>query len=75
MAVFVAPSYETLAGTVDPSDDFSVQLALVIVAGSIARENVALMVAPGATPVAPAAGVNAVTVGGGASVSTRRSTK
>lgn len=36
----------------------------VIVVGSIARENVALAVAVAAMPVAPSAGVRAVTVGG-----------
>ena len=62
--MFVVPSYATLAVTAVPSARVSVQLALVIVAASIARENVAVGRTPEATPVAPAAGVTAVTVGG-----------
>ena len=42
----------------------SVKLELVIVVGSIARENVALTTALVATPVAPLAGEVEVTVGG-----------
>jgi hypothetical protein len=41
-----------------------VKVPVVIVAASIARENVAVGVAEVATPVAPDAGVFAVTVGG-----------
>src|SRR5204863_5003773 len=64
VAVVVAESYATLAATAVPSGFFSVQLVLVIVAESIPRENVAVGCAPVATPVAPLAGVVAVTAGG-----------
>jgi len=63
VAVFEGESYVTVAATADPPDGVSVKLELVIVVGSIAREKVAVGAIVSATPVAPLAGVFAVTVG------------
>ena len=62
MAVSVLPSYATLDGTSVPSGWRSVNVDAVRLAGSIARENVAVaVVAFGA----PSPGVVETTVGGG----------
>ena len=64
VAVFVGESYVTVPAT-EPSPAFvTVKLELVIVVGSIARENVALIGAVTDTPVAPEAGDVELTVGG-----------
>ena len=67
VAVVVAASYETLAATAPPGPA-SVNDVLVSVAGFIARENVADTAVPVDTPVAPSAGLFAVTVGAGVCV-------
>src|SRR5439155_24614229 len=64
VAVFVAALYETVAATGVAPFAATVKLELVIVVASMAREKVAVTVDVATTPVAPAAGVVEVTVGG-----------
>ena len=63
MAVLFAVLYVTVAATAEPPCGVSVNDALVIVEPFIAVENVAVTAVPVLTPVAPSAGVLAVTVG------------
>src|SRR5919204_179913 len=63
VAVFVDESYDTDAAMGEPPLGASVKLDVVIVAGSIAREKVALTTVVVPTPVAPEAGEVDVTVG------------
>ena len=76
-AVFVDELYATLAATGDPVDVCSVNVLAVSVAGSSARENVAVTVELARTPDAFAAGeVEATVNGDGAPLGvTERSTK
>jgi hypothetical protein len=64
VAFWLAPSYETVAATAPPGP-VSVKLDAVIVVASIGAENVAVGAVETSTPVAPPAGVVAVTVGAG----------
>jgi hypothetical protein len=67
LGVSVANSVDVLyvtAPATRPEGPCSDMLAVVIVAGSIALLKAAVAVVPGATPVAPLAGVTEVTVGG-----------
>ena len=56
--------YETVAGTSALAESRSSKVDVVTVAGFIASLNVAVTLAPVATPVAPLAGVTELTVGG-----------
>jgi hypothetical protein len=67
VALLVVESLLTVAATA-PDGPASVNEELVIVVESIAREKVAVGATLVTTPVAPFAGVVAVTVGGGAEV-------
>jgi hypothetical protein len=62
VAVSVAASYATVAGTLD--GPCKVNELVVIVVGSMGLLNVAVALAPVATAVAPFAGATEVTVGG-----------
>jgi hypothetical protein len=64
VAVRVAASYATDAGTTAFDASRSLNVVPVSVEGSIASLNVARTVAPLATPVAPSSGVSASTLGG-----------
>lgn len=63
-AVRVAAVYPTAPGIKAPPDVFRKNVVVLIVAASIGSLNVTLTVALDATPVAPAAGVEEVIVGG-----------